>query len=137
MRILPTGKCFDNALDHLTELLKENPDRRWNGEYTLLHGILKLEDGTPYAHAWLETAEECLDFGIWDGDGVHKGSLCRFTVEKAEYYRERGVIECTRYSVQEVWKENRKYGTYGPWLQKYMDHTKNKKPLVHVADGVS
>lgn len=121
----PTGKCFDHALDELQRLIKENPDRRHNREFKLVHGLVMYDFKEAFAHAWLETDKECIDFAIVSG-GEHDGEICRYTVEKSEYYQYLDVIDCTRYDVEEVWRLNSYFGTFGPWEEKYLSRTKDK-----------
>lgn len=127
MKIGPTGRCFDHALDEFQRLILEKRERRWNNEYRLAHGILiHDETGERYSHAWLETSESCFDFGIVL-DGEHKGELCCFEVEKPEYYRGRQVVEATIYTWDEATRWNMLMNNFGPWLPKYRELCKDVK----------
>lgn len=119
--IYPTNKCFDDSLDFLGIMAKEEPERLRAGYYILVHGILtNSEEGYQYSHAWVETK---------DGEVIHSGVLnnrlvyCHFSV--AEYYKEMGLIECTRYSAREASDLNHKHVNYGPWEEKYLKLCRN------------
>lgn len=125
MKIGPTGKCFDHALDEFQRLVKEDSKRKWNNEYLLAHGILTHESGKLYSHAWLEhKGLECVDFGIML-EGKYKGKLCMFTVDKPEYYRGHNVVDVTLYTWDEAWRWNVIMNNFGPWLPKYRELCRN------------
>lgn len=109
--IYPTGQCFDNALDLLVDLLREDPARVET--HCLVHGLCLAPDGHLYAHAWVEDGETVLSVGL-----VH-GQEIAYAAARAEYYADARVQEVTRYSVREAYELNRQYGTYGPWRADY------------------
>lgn len=112
--IMPTGHCFDDALDLICQLLQgaETPEALAD-RLMLVHGICLAPDGHPYAHAWVEDEDRCLFRGVLAGE-AHS-----FAAHHAEYYAEARVQEVTRYSVRDAWAANRRHGTYGPWVPRY------------------
>jgi hypothetical protein len=127
VRIGPTGKCFDNALDEFQRLVKEDKKRQWTNEYVMAHGILIHEDtGERYAHAWLEANSSCFDFGIVL-DGEHAGEFCCYEVEKTDYYRGRQVVDVTFYTWNDAKRWNMLTNHFGPWLPKYRELCKDIK----------
>lgn len=106
----PTHTCFDDAAMHLVQLARENEDLLTSGEYTLCHGIIKVNELT-MAHAWIETDEACYDTKIFEGEKV--------IVEYPKEDFHRFVTEFTRYTIPEAMLMDRKYHTCGPWVEKY------------------
>lgn len=123
--LYPTNTCFDDAMDHLQELVNENPARRYSGEYVLVHGILDNGDHQ-YAHAWLETDQWAID-GRYFKD---KHVMCEF--DKKGYYLELNVVEKTVYTVQQTLAMNLKHGTFGPWEEKYRKLCKPREIRKHI-----
>lgn len=118
MTILPTHTCFDDALDWIADQVKL--DRNLCFSLVLVHGIQVIptgeaDGGHRFAHAWVEDGTYCWDFGIIGG----LGEKCAYSVECAEYYKDRQVQETTRYTVIQAWRENLRTGTYGPWKPEY------------------
>jgi hypothetical protein len=113
-QILPTGQCFDDALEYLAERLRSAPRdlaKRWR----LAHGICRGNyEGALYAHAWLEEHHDvCWDFGLIDGTRV------AFSMKKHEYYAARHVVECTLYTPRQALAENLRTQHFGPWKDSY------------------
>ena len=90
-------------------------------DHKLVHGICINVDGKRYSHAWVEDLTHCWDRGIIDGRKVY------YSMSKQRYYRERVVVDTTKYTIPEVADQNEKHGTYGPWLQKYLDLVKRTR----------
>lgn len=109
--ILPTGRCFDDALDLLTERIREGaaPDA-----LRLVHAILRAENGRRYVHAWLEEHDQVWDAGTLDGRRIY------YAVAWQEYYQARKVEERTRYTPHQALIENARTGHYGPWKPHYL-----------------
>ncbi len=116
--IFPTHTCFDDALEYLAARVAE--DRRLARSHRLLlvHGLCLIPIGQPdegqvFAHAWVEDANSCWTMGLLDGE--------RVIVVRArdEFYANLRVQCATRYTVRQAWRENRRSGTYGPWLPIY------------------
>jgi hypothetical protein len=117
--IYPTGECFTDALDFISEVLTENPEDRdaLVEELVLVHGIiLDSADGHPIAHAWVEDTRtgRCIFKGILDGEAQYFGA------SQEEYYADCQVQETTRYTLREVWEHNQRTGHYGPWKPEYL-----------------
>lgn len=100
--ILPTHKCFDDAIELFGDYMRA--DRR----PTLVHG--RLGGDVPYAHAWIEVDGEVLDVGILNGARV----VVRYP--QLGFYAARHVEQTWRYSFLELLRANRESGTYGPWI---------------------
>lgn len=120
--ILPTHKCFDDALDFL-EYVANRELKKTNGScvkvrdtlrrYVLVHGIY-VPAGEPVAHAWVEE----VDGSLWQG-GILNGEHLYFAVPREHFYTSTNVLECTRYSVSEARDWNYRTGHFGPWEEKY------------------
>ncbi len=99
--IYPTHSCFDDAIDRLQEL---------GGAATLVHAICVGDDGTRYAHAWVEHGGV-----VWDSGQLADGRRVSYAADLLDFYRERRVQQKWRYTILEMLRENRRHGTYGPW----------------------
>ena len=130
MKIYPTGKCFDDALDYLMAHVSKKP--LW-----LVHGIVHFPEsqvnllpefqhlaGKRFAHAWVE--DETL---VWNHGILENGVPIVYAVEKEEYYTEMQVEKVTKYTPSETLVLNEKFMTYGPWEQAYMDLCRNPVKL--------
>ena len=112
--ILPTYRCFDDALELIELRVKEDPTiTRHDFTIILVHGICVGDDGTRYAHAWVEEAGMVWDAGILNGQRVY------FSFARAEYYEAKHVEDSTRYTLRDIVRENRRSGNYGPWNPEY------------------
>jgi hypothetical protein len=114
--IYPTHRCFDDALDFVTERMKEDPKGLEN-KLLVVHGIVLMpsgpDEGEPYAHAWVEEGSLVWQGGILDGERVY------WSVEWSEFRDELRVQEATRYTLRQAYMENQRTNHYGPWLAKY------------------
>lgn len=111
--LLPTGTCFEDVTQEFIRLLQEFRD--YHPERILMvHGICLLEDGEPYAHAWIEIGDEAHFPGILDGQkGFAVATLDEFT----RAYR---VQECTRYNYNEVLRVAKSLNDMPPpWKSQY------------------
>jgi hypothetical protein len=111
MNILPTHRCFDDALDYISERLRRHPGLVET--LILVHGIARAPNGTLYAHAWTEEDGVC-----WEG-GLLNGERIWFSVSRDEYYAARQIQETTQYTCREALAENLRSGHYGPWKPIY------------------
>lgn len=111
--VLPTGKCFDDALDLLNDILKYNPE--CVADLRLIHGICTAPDGHHYAHAWVEdlATERALFVGLVNGERMN------LAASREEYWTEVGMVERTPYTYRQAVIENRRHNHYGPWLDHY------------------
>jgi len=102
--IFPTGTCFDDAIEQFGVLLDANKHAM------LVHAICVGDDGTRYAHAWVEEGGTA-----WDSGVLADGRRLAYAVPVLEFYSARRVEQKWRYSPLEMLRANRKHGTYGPW----------------------
>jgi len=112
MEILPTYHCFDDAMDLIAERIKEDADRARS--LLVVHGVAVAEDGTRYAHAWVEDGPLCWDAGILNGTRIW------YAAARDEYYAARRIEHSTAYTLQQAWEENVRTGMYGPWREDYL-----------------
>ena len=113
--IYPTHECFNDALEFLGELAKQQNPLLHSGRLILVHGTcLHPKDGHEYAHAWVEQDEKFVIFA-----GIHNGKHKYFAASRAEYYNDAKVQETTKYTPRQAAQENLRSGHYGPWLDKY------------------
>lgn len=109
--IYPTHTCFDDALDLISDWVLSDHAEHYH--LRLIHGICKMPDGRPYAHAWVERNGTCFFIGIVDGE------RCIVKATKDEFYTVYLVQETTAYTVLQALDENRKSNHYGPWKPEY------------------
>ncbi len=128
--IMPTGKCFDDALELMNAVLKQALD--WEPERQrelvrnlyLVHAVVK-PNGSESSHAWLEhDASDLVYF-----TGILKGVRQHFVSPRGEYRRVLNVVEDTRYSYKEAVINNKAFGTYGPWVKRYQDLCRDKMTI--------
>lgn len=128
--LLPTSKCFDNAMDYLEHIARTEPDRIRDLSFRLVHAIIQPKGHRePYAHAWVEETRDgkttCIEgrYLKWIGGT----ELVYRVVDREEFHAEAGVIDSTAYTMRELLDHNRRTMSYGPWEQKYIDMTLEKK----------
>lgn len=146
--IFPTHTCFDDALDYVTERLKNDP--RCIEVLSVVHGICLIPVGTrkdePYAHAWVEERRQpgettlvwqggilrdmgpCEDPACEDAPKAHdhEGARVFYAVTYPEFADELRPQKFTRYSVREAARENARTNHFGPWLDEYLALCKPK-----------
>lgn len=131
----PTGKCFDDAIEFIEESVTRDPDLAFNGGLWLVHAIARIPEGQEqagdlFAHAW---CEQRVEFGglprgvVWHSALAPAGHRIYLPEPRARYYRRLRVVNWTSYSIQEIWVENQRHGTHGPWLPEYLALTKQGK----------
>jgi hypothetical protein len=103
-KILPTHTCFDDAIELLGEFTRQDLTA------TLVHGIAVGDDGTRYAHAWVEA-----DGLAWEAGLLEDGRRVRYSVSQLEYYRARRIKRAWHYAVGDMLAVNRRTNSYGPW----------------------
>jgi hypothetical protein len=111
--IYPTHCCFDDVTDYLNRLAAAGATRDVLVTYTVVHGIVVLPDGTPFAHGWLEHEGEVIEGGIYEGERV----WIRMT--RADFEGLHAVFDETRYTLDEVLRLDREHGP-GPWKPEYI-----------------
>lgn len=115
--IYPTLTCFDDALELMHDILKFA--QGWAPEdrthlllnLYLVHAIVKASDRET-AHAWVEHDGYDQVFIV----GLIEENRVAFTGPRKDYYRVHNVIDKFRYTYSEAVQENRRTGTYGPWI---------------------
>lgn len=121
----PTGTCFDDALELIAFFVEQ--DKRRLHTLVLVHAsCLKPpgypNEGTPFAHAWLEEGDLVWSAGIIDEVKV------QFSCDGEEFRRQLRVQEATRYTAFEAHLENVRTNHFGPWLAKYRSLCKDAPP---------
>jgi hypothetical protein len=120
MTILPTGTCFDDAIEYLNEIALHGQRERLL-TLKLVHGICLApegaQEGTPFAHAWVEEAGVCVQAGLFSGEP----QKVYYGVKRAEFYAKLRVQVATYYTAPEVVVHNRRTGHFGPWEHLYRD----------------
>jgi len=119
--ILPTHRCFDDALELLERRVRHEPMIAKSDTIVLVHGVIRGAEGQGdigrIAHAWLEERRPDGAWIVWDHGIIWNGQRICFSVEIAEYYRvsrvERDSV--VRYTPRQVIEENTRTGHYGPW----------------------
>lgn len=130
--IRPTGKCFDDSLGILVDIVSQAKDIRTLIDYRLVHGIcLDSLTDKPIAHAWIERGAWAIFTGLNERDErvVMVGAA-------TDYRRELRVQDAMTYTVEEAWAENRRTGHYGPWIDRYRALCAPKRRL-ELVKGVS
>ncbi len=124
--ILPTGTCFDDAIDLIEHWIFQDPQIDWHKRIRLGHGICgpNEDNKNEYAHAWVELDGK----EVWQ-DGIVEGNLCSFGVDIEQFYRKYKAHDVTLYTLKEFGLKNLEYAHYGPWESRYYDLTKDSKNL--------
>ena len=140
MTILPTGQCFNDALEFAEALARGDPLCLLDLDdvgfpdldlHTLLlvHGIAhavnptgNLRVGDPYAHAWLEQGDKVLHAGLWEGRRVY------VVFARAGYYQRHRIEDATAYTLREACRHNAASGHYGPWEERYLKLCREPSP---------
>lgn len=122
LTIFPTGTCFDDALEWLTELVKRSPLRGFTPNLFLCHGICLMHGIDPYSHAWVE------EFGMVWFSGVIEEDKAMIKCDLKEFYDHFHVTEqVTKYTPWQAVEQNHAAENYGPWEQRYIDLTREGK----------
>lgn len=113
MKIYPTHTCFDDAIEILCEIIKQDPGIIETTEFELVHAIVSPA-GKELAHAWIERNREiCFWVGIVEGNQIV------FASKRDDYRQQFNVVEEKRYTIREMWEENARHNNFGPWIEKY------------------
>jgi len=115
--LYPTFRCFDDAMDFISELIAADKDI---GDLFIVHALCTTPAGATFAHAWVEDDRE--------NHAIHAVLAAPGDTERlwvavepiADYHRAMRVQEFTRYTPEEAWRENRRTQSYGPWLERYI-----------------
>ena len=123
LELRPTHTCFDDALDFISEAIKRVPfDERMAviNSHWLVHGVLKMPDGRPYSHAWVEVAQPDGEWRCWGAGILPGGMRAYYAAVRREYYEHMRVTDdVTRYTLGDAWRLNYESGHYGPWKPEY------------------
>lgn len=119
MDLLPTGRCFDDALDYIEAEVRADVSRALDTELILCHGIVLAPEGnpfagTPYAHAWVIDHGAIISAALLDGERVY------YAMDPVTFIKIHRVQAFTLYSVEDAWRENDRTGMYGPWKEEYL-----------------
>ena len=134
MHLMPTGRCFDDALEFLQDRVKVNPRLATSDRLWLCHGICvgtgscadgSIAPGQRYAHAWVEERDPAVGQIAWDA-GLLDGERIFVVLPRDIFHDRRQVAACTRYTPVEAWAENNRTETYGPWRLEYLALCKRK-----------
>jgi hypothetical protein len=108
----PTGQCFDDAIAILQDVARREP---WTlHRYALVHAIVMNPDTLArFSHAWVER-ETTTGREVWQ---AMKWMGCKVvtTMSPEEHTRLLRPVREWRYTVEEVHRMNRLFGTFGPW----------------------
>lgn len=124
--IYPTGSCFDDALDFVEARVRQRPRLARTSDLLVCHGICIIPSGNPeagelYAHAWVEEGQVVWQGGILDGERIY------FATQRDQFYIRLQVQDVTRYTLRQVWEENRRTRHFGPWESRYEALCRKKK----------
>ncbi len=115
--ILPTAKCFDDAIEFLEFLADECPAAVTESrDLWLVHAICRAhnEARTLYAHAWVEWSDQCFEAGMVGGKRLY------YAIPQERYYKAHDVQQATAYNMKSVIRENERTNNYGPWQDEYL-----------------
>lgn len=123
--IYPTHECFDDAVEIIADLVKENPGTMVTAEHMIVHAIV-APYGKDMAHAWVESKDGFVRFiGILDGERV----LVEY--DRTMFYDQMKVKDQTRYTILEAYQAEQRTGQYGPWEEKYQALTRENNDQGH------
>lgn len=135
--LLPTHHCFDDAAEYLDARVRAAPDPLVDlASLRLVHAVARFpidqpEAGKPFAHAW---CEERITLGgkpravVWHAALLPNGVRVYLCSPRAHYYHELRVAATTRYTLRQVFEENQRSGTYGPWRPEYLALVRGATP---------
>lgn len=130
--IYPTRHCFDDMLEYFAERLRRDATLDVDGTvFVLVHGLVRapagasvdVADGAIYAHAWIEDATGD-DVVVWQS-GLLDDERVFYSMTRAEFVDVLQPVHATRYTARAAWRENRRHGTYGPWVLQYRARCRN------------
>jgi hypothetical protein len=121
MTIYPTHHCFDDALDYIDVLVKQDDSVLKSSDYYVVHGMCRMPDGRPYVHAWVEHGDEAIGCGLVEGQKVY------YVSSRSDFYKHFGTTEMNKYTIIEAARHNIRTGNYGPWEQHYKDSIRRQQ----------
>ena len=106
----PTGTCFDDMSALFGKLIADGEKNLF-----LCHGIMTLDNGDLFSHAWLEQGESKVIF-----TALYNGETVMVDANKKEYLQKSGLVKKTRYSLEKAAIASRLTGGLsGPWRPEY------------------
>lgn len=119
--IVPTGTCFDDALDFFGQVLTPKQVFALAQDFSIVHGIcLSQETKTPYAHAWVEQRNALGGNTIIWQAGVYEGDRVYYAMALGDFEEDFIVQTCTRYTLTLALKMNDLWNNFGPWRKDYL-----------------
>lgn len=113
MKYHPTGKCFDDSMDFIVEVVKSAKNILQLHPWRLVHGIVNPTGDDRCSHAWVENIET---EKIYNSFLDTAGNRIYMEFEPDTFGRFFKIEWQRRYTIREVWDENRRTMNYGPWL---------------------
>lgn len=114
MKIEPTHKCFDDAMEMLEAMGKADPSIWFKDEILMIHGLgQEPVNGKPFVHAWLECGELAIFRVLCDGVPTEAES------DKQQLREFMRITETKIYTTRQVLAENRRTGHFGPWHEPF------------------
>lgn len=128
--IYGTGRCFNDAIEIITELVKLNQKLAHTDQLILVHGLGINSAGEVFSHAWVEYE----GLAIWRG--VLDGEISEFGTPIEEHLQKWQISQTTRYNVRQLVTENLRSGHFGPWEEIYDKYTRQgKREHEHSVNG--
>lgn len=120
----PTGKCFDDALNYLSAIGRMDPEafRKNLDNYRLVHGIIIDHKGKEHAHAWVEKNNNTVIEGR-----IYNNEFIYVVYTSEQYYGRMDVKETQKYTIHGALVFNLRFGTYGPWEDRFLKLRSNTK----------
>lgn len=117
--IYPTRTCFDDVLEHQVELAGREPELA--ARQLVVHGICLApedtqDDGTRFAHAWVEDGDM-----LWQSGLLEDGTKVWYGMARDEWYAKMRVQDVTRYTLGQALAENYTSAHFGPWVPRYRE----------------
>lgn len=130
--IYPTGKCFDDALDYISERVKANPSELNRTRLLLVHAICVIPEGSPnagerFAHAWVEEVLSETERTAWQGGLLEDGLKVYFGAPVEQVYEFLKPSTVRVYTIAQAVQENIRTEHYGPWEPVFQALTKDGK----------
>ncbi len=121
--VQPTGSCFDDAIELISAWLKEGKINAHRLDCKLGHGIAYSPGAVrvPFSHAWVELE------GLTYQSGIYQGQKIVWATDSFSVYESLSIKDFKLYSIRQIWEENKKHVTHGPWEKRYIDLCSNNR----------
>lgn len=124
MKLRPTHKCFDDALDLLAHWVRTEPSVQSDPTVWLVHGLCTdSETKEPYAHAWVQRGG-----AVYQAALNEAGERVYLEIDLELFEKCFGVLEANCYSIRSAWEQNKLHGHFGPWTPEHLALTLNNNP---------